>query len=182
MDELSLLQETHQLTVESKVELERTVENLRQQLRSVGAQYSACKRHVQVVCATNASQRDTSTPARVSTIQRVYSRTRRRLTPIRVRHTDINRPPSQHERCYPHRNPFRQVAQTESAQLRAFAEGKSPPQPQAAAVQQAVNTQAVAEARAMAAEATTETLEEVPPRPVALAAECQRSTAQHSAA
>ncbi len=46
-DELSLLQESHQLTVEAKVELERTVENLRQQLRAVSAQYSASKRQVQ---------------------------------------------------------------------------------------------------------------------------------------
>ena len=45
--ELHLLQETHQLTVEAKVELERTVENLRQQVRSVSAQYSASKRQVQ---------------------------------------------------------------------------------------------------------------------------------------
>ena len=59
---------------------------------------------------------------------------------------------------YPSNNPI-QVVQNEVTELRALISG-SPPATQAAAVQQAVNTQAVAEARATAAEAQTEALEE----------------------
>ena len=56
--ELALLQESHQLTVEAKVELERTVENCRQQLRAVGGQYSAARRQVAVSQAECAELRD----------------------------------------------------------------------------------------------------------------------------
>ena len=41
--------ELHQLGVERMIELERSIDNTRQQLRSVSALYSTEKKHVQVL-------------------------------------------------------------------------------------------------------------------------------------
>ena len=98
-DDLRALEEAHQLELEKKVELERTVDNYRQQLRSLSALHSAESRH-------------------------------------------------------------KQVLQSEIQELRRLLQPNGVPQPASAAVEQAANAQAVAEARAQAAEAQMMALEE----------------------
>jgi len=98
-DDLRALEEAHQLELEKKVELERTVDNYRQQLRSLSALHSAETRH-------------------------------------------------------------KQVLQSEIQELRRLLLPNGVPQPASAAVEQAANAQAVAEARAQAAEAQMMALEE----------------------
>jgi hypothetical protein len=98
-DDLRALEEAHQLELEKKVELERTVDNYRQQLRSLSALHSAEARH-------------------------------------------------------------KQVLQSEIQELRRLLQPNGVPQPASAAVEQAANAQAVAEARAQAAEAQMMSLEE----------------------
>ena len=97
-EDLRALEEAHQLELEKKVELERTVDNNRQQLRSLSALHSAETRH-------------------------------------------------------------KQVLQTEIQELRRLVKDGTE-QPASAAMEQVSNAQAVAEARAQAAEAQMAALEE----------------------